>query len=365
MAYTIDDVRDRMLTLDQTREILATTEPLTTVSFATESQPVRFRLEPGWNHNLVAAGGLDPVDAYVSVGQREYQLTKDAALEVTSGCGLPRAYVLRTPAALIEPHVNYWYGGDGNMPIKYKALAREDRVLAVNKDSVLPFSNQRLVTEVLRGIENTYGTGEVWVDRTKLQHSLRSTKLRLIIPERQRVIERTGTDNDSWSVGLQVANSLAGEHPTSIDGYLFRYWCRNGAIDTHASSGTWSRRAGQTEEVYEWARAAVDGVLGGLEHSLDAVQTMADTSIQGETVDVLRDVFTQYRVPVPQRTAIINSMIDETNLSMYTVMQAVTAVANQSDLNPETADRLMAIGGHLPYAAAGRCGSCRRLLPNT
>lgn len=364
MAYTIDDVRDRMLSLDQTREILATTEPLTTVALAAPAEVFRFRLEPGWNHTLNAADGLDRVDAYVSIGRREYQLTKDAALEATSACGLPRAYVLRTPAALIEPHLNYWYTDD-HLRTKYKALTRDDTVLAVSKDSLLPFSNQRLVTEVLQGIEDKYGAGEVVVDRSKFQHTLRTTRLRLIIPEKQRVIERTGTDDDSWSVGIQVLNSLAGEHPTSIDGYLFRYWCRNGSIDTHASSGTWSRRAGQSDEVYEWARAAVDGVLGGLESSLDAVQVMADTSIQGETVDVLRDVFARYRVPVPQRTAIIDSMVDETNLSMYSVMQAVTAVANQAGVSPETADRLMTIGGHLPYAVSGRCDSCRQLLPIT
>jgi hypothetical protein len=336
---------------------------LTTVPFTVPTEPVRFRLEPGWNHALDAADGLARVDAYVSIGRREYQLTKDAALETTSACGLPRAYTVRTPAALIEPQLNYWYT-DNHMPTKYKALAREDTVLAVSKDSLLPFSNQRLVTEVLQGIEDKYGAGEVLVDKSKFQHTLRTTRLRLIIPEKQRVIERTGTDNDSWSVGLQIMNSLAGEHPTSIDGYLFRFWCTNGCVDTHASSGTWSRRAGQSEEVYEWARAAVDGVLGGLESSLDAVQVMADTSIQGETVDVLRDVFTRFRVPVPQRTAIINSMVDETNLSMYSVMQAVTAVANQADVSPETADRLMTIGGQLPYAVAGRCDSCRQLLPS-
>ena len=120
MTYTIDDVRSRMLTLDETREILATTEPLTTVPFTVPSVPVRFRLESGWNHSLDAVGGLDRVDAYVSIGHHEYQLTKDAALETTSACGLPRAYVMRSPAGMIEPHINYWYE-DGRMPTKYKA----------------------------------------------------------------------------------------------------------------------------------------------------------------------------------------------------------------------------------------------------
>jgi len=105
--------------------------------------------------------------------------------------------------------------------------------------------------------------------------------------------------------------------------------------------------------------------LGGLEHTLDDVQVMADTSIQGETVDVLRDMFEQYRIPIPQRDNIINSMVDETNLTMYSLMQAVTSAANNTDLDPVLVDRLLMVGGDLPHAVAGRCDSCRRLLPSS
>ncbi len=362
-VYTIDEVRDKLMPLSDAQERLGFTEPLDTKSLSShERSRVRFRLTPGWNHELDAADGLSLVDAYLTLDDQEYQLTKDAALEASSAVGLPKAYTVRAPAALIEPQLNWWYQ-EGRLTTEYKAMMTQGHIVALNKASILPFSNLQLVDAVLGGIQDKYGNGEVLVDK-KFNHSLRSTIVRIVVPEKQRIIERTGTDNDSWSVGVEIRNSLVGEHPTSIEGYLFRYWCTNGCTDTHASSGTWSRRAGQGGEVYEWARAAVDGVLGGLEHSLDDVQLMADTSIQGETVDVLRDMFEQYKIPVPQRDSIINSMVDETNLTMYSLMQAVTSAANAPDLDPVLVNRLMMVGGDLPHAVSGRCESCRRLMPS-
>src|SRR5687767_2296662 len=46
---TIDDVKAKLLTLDQVRERLAHTEPLATYDFDSEAR-VGFRLEPDFNH---------------------------------------------------------------------------------------------------------------------------------------------------------------------------------------------------------------------------------------------------------------------------------------------------------------------------
>lgn len=358
--YPIEQVRDHLMSLDDAREILARTEPLVTVPIDAATG-ASFRLLPHWNSGLDNVSGLDLVDAYISIDNHEYQMTKDAALEATSICGLPKAYVARTPSEFIEPQLNYWYSGN-HLSNEYKALIRgHESLAALNKSSIVPFSNLRLVEEALGGIEQKYGKGEILVDK-KFQHSLQGTKLRLVIPEKQRVIERTGTPNDSWSAGLELNNSQVGLSQTSVSGYLFRYFCTNGSTVTHASSGGWSRRAGQGNEVYAWARAAVDDVLGGLEGALDAVQELADTSIQGVTVNVMQDLFRDYRIPPAQRDQIISSMVDETNLTYYSLMQAITSVANNTDLKPELVDRLLTVGGDLPYTITGRCDSCHQVI---
>jgi hypothetical protein len=359
-----EDMLDKLLPLDKVREALASTEPIAPVGFGI-GEDVRFRLEGDWNHDMDQKDGTSPVNAFVTIGRGpagiEYQLTKDSVLEATSLCGIPKGYAQRTPGTLIEPQLDYWFqGGLGDK--SFKLLSVGDNVgAAFTRATIQPFSNLRLLDETLSAIEGKYGTGEVYADY-KFTHSLRKTHLRLIVPEQMRTIQDTGRDGDNWSVGIQLKNSLIGEEQTSLEGYLFAWWCTNGAIDTAATSGTWSRRGGgQGDDVYEWARASVDEVLGGLEHSLDKVQDMVNQPVEGEATDVLRDIFSRYRVPAAQRQAIIENMVEATSLNMYSIMQAITAAANSSGVEASAVEQLMRVGGELPHTAHDRCESCHRI----
>lgn len=370
MSITVASMKPKLLTLDQVRESLGRTEPLTTCDFAI-GDAVRFRLEDDWHHHTDSAEGTDPVRAYIQIGKgpgtNEYQLTKDALLEATSVCGLTKTYSARCPGPLLEPQLNYWFReGLSHKPIRdYQLLIAGGNGAAITRASIQPFSNLRLLEQVLHGIEARYGSGEVLADY-KFQHSLRKTHLRLIVSEHMRAIHRSGTEGDLWSAGIQVKNSLIGEERTSIDGYLFRWVCTNGQIDTQATSGVWSRRGGSTEqEVYDWARTAVDEVLGGLEPALDAVQALVDIPVAGEANEILRDVFSHYGTPLPERAKIIENMVDTGGqLTMYTVMNAITRVANDANMEPSHVESLLRMGGDLPHAASSRCEACRRLMPH-
>jgi hypothetical protein len=298
-------------------------------------------------------------------------LTKDAILEATSFCGIPKTYAARCPAELIEPQLDYWFRGalQGRTgPRQFQLLSVNGLGAAITKSTVRPFSNLRLLDETLNGIEAAYGSGDVLVDN-KFTHTLKRTHMRLIISAHQRLMANTGTSDDAWSIGVQIRNSLVGDEQTSIDGYLFRWACTNGQIDTRSSSGTWSRRGGGNEaEVYEWARGAVDEILGGMEPALDAVQALTEVPVAGHANEVLRDIFTTYKVSLPERARIIEGMVDAGGqLTMYSVMNAITQVANDPEINPTQVESLMRMGGDLPHAARERCGAdnpCGRLMPH-
>lgn len=359
-----EQVRPRLLTLEKARERLATTEPVGEVLFATQgkdSEVAKFHLSAAWNAGLADAVGTDVVDATVRIAGHEYQLTRDALLEATSLIGLTKAYVSKTPAQLIEPNVNWWYK---NRVGELKALTAGDRILAFTRPTIHPFSNLRLLDTALEGIEKQYGDGEVLVDY-KFHHDLRQTAVRLIVPAHVR----RPREDQPWSAGIQIRNSLSGEKPLTLEGYLFCWWCTNGAVSTHAQSGAWNRRSGGQDDdsVAEWARHAVDEILGGLEHEFDAIDELATTPIPFTTADgapdagaALVDVFEQYRVPLESREAIIEQMVNQDDMTMYGVMQAVTQAAN-GDVRENVRQSLMEIGGDLPRANATRCGTCRRI----
>lgn len=364
-GLTIEEAKQRLLPLDSIRELLATTEPFGSLQIPA-GEHIRFQLNKGWNHGLESLRGTDSVNAYVDVkGSGEFQLTLDALLEATSLCGLPKGYVKRTPSNYIEDQLNYWFR-EGKAGTEFKILTTKNTFAsAVIRGTIVPFSNLKLLEEIIDGIEAQYGRGEVLADY-KFEHSLRATHLRLVIPEKTRVIENTGVDDDTWSVGIQFKNSLIGLEQTSVDGYMFRYWCTNGATDTHASSGTWSRKGdGQNPtDVYDWARTAVDEILGGLENSLDHVQAMTDIPIAGEASGILRDVYSQYKIPVKLRDVITANMVDEeNNMTMYSLMQAITEAANSEDVEFGYKDHLMSVGGELIHQANDRCEACRRIMP--
>lgn len=367
-VITVDNMRAKLHPLDYVREALGRTEPLSTHNF-TVGDDVRFVVQPGWHHGIDVKEGTDLVSAGIQlgrgVGAREWQLTKDALLAATSACGIGRGYASRCPSELVEVQLNYWFrdGLSRGTNRDFQLLVAAGAGAAITRASIVPFSNLRLLEQVLDGVEAKYGKGEVLAD-SKFTHSLRRTHLRLVVPEYRRTIERTGTPNDEWSLGVQIKNSLIGDEKTSVDGYLFRWWCLNGAIDTHATSGAWTRRGGGTEsEVYEWARQAVDEILGGLEPALDRVQETVDIPIDRHANDVLRDVFDRYRTPVADRAKIIDNVVEDSSLTMYSVMQAITAVANNSDMEPTRVEALLRMGGDIPHAASDRCGECFRLKP--
>lgn len=368
MTITIDDVKEKLLTLDDVRDRLARTEPLSTYEFEVGGNQVAFKLENDFNHGLKATEPDASLNAFVTVSGTELQLTPDSLYGLAGEAYMTKGFVQNTPADVVAEALNYQFNS-GLHGKDFKILAVGNRkAAAITRGALQPYSNLQFLELALNAIQAKYGEGEVWADY-KFVHNLKQTHLRLIVPEHVRVMQNTGTENDTWSAGLQIKNSLNGDEQTEINGYLFRYWCTNGAIDTmNASNSVWSRRgtAGKGDAVYEWAKDAVDEALSGLEGSFDAVQSLTEVSIEGSAVEALRGVFDTYKIPVAERNRITNNMVNEDNMTMYSLMQAVTQAANSADVKPHIVDSLMRAGGDLPVLVAeGRCDSCHRFMDHS
>lgn len=370
MTITINDMRSKLHTLDHVHTVLGRNEPMQPMPFTVGDVGLRFRAEAGWHHGAKAKDGNERVNVFVSLGGREYQLTRSTLEETCVAFGFKREYPTTCPAELLIPHMNHWYReGLLDQPKRnrdFQYLINGDTAVAFAKQSLRPFSNLSLLDQLVAGIHAKYGSDTEILADYKFSHTLRSTYLRLVIPEASRVLHDTGTDDDTWALGIAMKNSLTGSLQTSIEGYLFRYVCTNGQIDRNATSGVWTRRKDATEsEVYAWARNAVDEVLGGLDGALDAVQSLTQLGIDGNLADTIRDVFEHYRIPIHQRPKIIRILEDhEGEVTMYVIMNAITQVANEHGLEPATVEALLRVGGDLPYTADQRCGACHRLMHN-
>jgi hypothetical protein len=260
------------------------------------------------------------------------------------------------PGWLTQRNLNYWYQ-EGLTGQDFQLLMTGGAVAALTTKSTVPFSNVRLLEQVVLGLQERFGLTEILVDY-KFNHALNETNVRLILPEVARTLVDTGTDDDTWSLGIQLRNSLMGTKQTEVSGYLFRWWCTNGATSTHSTaSEVWNRKTGgqDPEKVYDWARKSVDNVLGGLEGALDEVQALAYEDITGQLHVTAQDIMTQYDIPLAQRNRIEQILLDEPTDTMYSLLQAITAAANELGMNPADVARLLRVGGDIPHASNARC----------
>lgn len=338
---------------------------------------MEFIVGEGWDISAASSLDTDQVHAFVRMPgiDQEVQLSRGALLEAAAKIGLHKVLAEKTPHQLLEPWLNWWYQGNGGwegreFKMFVRGAAGQDSVpLAVgfSNGTIRPFSNLRIMDELVAGISRAYPTaGEDILVDFKFTHSLELTHCRLVVPGYRRNITGPGTatPSDEWSTGVAWRNSQLGIGALSLDGHLFRWVCGNGETTTIRASGVYNRRDGQGEEVYDWARLAVEDILGGLEHSLDAVQETTSIPVEGDVNLVMDDVFRQHKVNGKDQENAIRIMAETGgDLSMYSVLNAITAAANVQGVTPARVDKLLRTGGHVARAAHSRCEACRRLMP--
>jgi len=352
-TVTLADMEHKLLSIEEITQQLQKTEPLTDERIDNESK-VRFRFTPDWAHGIESVAGTAPVDVTMTINGTDRQMTKEAVLQAGANFGLPGAYMRKIPANFAEGLLNHHYS-TGMGSEAFKVLSVADRISAFTRPTLVPFSNIQLLNSVVEGIQEIHGANTPIYADYKYANSLLRTDIRLIVPEAERVMDDTNMDDipegswDTWLAGIHLSNSLIGKTQTSEEAFMFRWWCTNGCTTTLDSLGSWSRRRdGQEEDVYEWARTSVNEILGGMEHMFDQVQALTQLNVTGNTPDVLREIFAQYEVPVSQRESIMTRLVGMGEITMYHIMQAITEVANESDMEDRRRDRLMRIGGALP-----------------
>ncbi len=353
-TVTLDQMKDKLLTIEQVTQALQKTEPLATLNISSDST-TKFHLESDWAHSIDALANTDTVGATVTIDGTELQISKEAMLQAGANFGLTAAYAKRLPSKLTEGLLNYHYGS-GMGQHEYNVLSVGDVVSAFTRPSITPFSNLQLLEGVVESIQDRQGGDVPIFADYKFTNSLQQTNIRLIVPTEQRVMQNTNMQDvpenseDTWLAGIHLSNSLIGKGMTSMEAYMFRWWCTNGATTSLDGVAAWSRKAnGQNDDVYLWAKEQVDSVLGGLEHRFDEVQALARLDVGSlNTVDLLREIFRDYNVPVSQREDIKDALLGAPDLTMYQIMNAITQAANADGLSDDRRDKLMRIGGSFP-----------------
>lgn len=350
MSISIEAMKKDLLSLDQVSDRLSALEPLEIMPLTSESR-VSFEIDPEWALTIDTLSDNDPVDAYVTVDGSEAQLTKEAFGHLSAHVGLPVATVKKSPADAVESFLNRLY----KSPAKDMHLLKSgDYASALAPATITQFSTLRLLDNTVEAIQEKYGDDvEIYGDY-KIRSTFSGTDVRLIIPAESRKMKNTLMDDvpsggqDEWAAGIHLSNSLTGKSQTYVDTYLFRWWCTNGCTMENTSVGHWDRRRSdnEPEEVYSWVKSATVGALEDMEEHFDHVQELANLEIH-DASSVVGELFSQFNLPARQRTAILDTVSRQSHLTMYSLMQAVTQVANDATLPSKDVERLLRLGGIL------------------
>lgn len=370
---TLNDVQDKLLSLDEAREAIAPLETMGEAEFSMGDGSIRFELPDGWNTELDNRDGTEVTDAKVVIDDEEYALTKDAALAASSLVGLSRRCMSVTPGHLAEPYMNYWYAQEGGYQAWSKNLKLIHRPedtggvgVAFCRSAMTAFSMTRILDETVESIQRRYGANTpIYVDK-RMEVSIRGVRMRLLVPETERSMKSkyaSDEGNDPWSAGVAIQSSLTGDLPLQASGFMLRYVCTNGATTEHSASATHRRkRSEELEEVYQWVGAEVDHILESVEDELLGVDALNSIKFSaGDLPETMAQIFTQFRVPVSAREQITSEMIESEDISAYGLMQAVTQSANDASLSHAEIARLWSVGGSIPHVLSGRCPQCHRL----
>lgn len=357
----INALKEKLLTLDQVKEQLAVYENLERHPFHTDGgNQVQFHLPVEWDEPLADQPGLAIQPATVDIDGSEYPLTKDALLEATSLIGISKDFAAKTPAPLIEGLLNHWMANG----TKYLQLVHNGTFgMAFTRASVNVTSPLMLLESVLDATKSTLGS-EPLADY-KFQNDLHRTGIRLIAPEHTVNVPSQRFDDeglDPWSMGVAVEHSILGETALSVHGYLFAWWCTNGAITMEHSISKHRKAVNETDEdTQAWIADAAEFCLEELPHEMAAVTQLPKQDLDGDLSATAQQLFDRFKVPVAARTAVLDNLADSDDFTAYGVMNAVTQVANKPELSDAQAGELMRIGGAMPHVLAGMCQQCHRM----
>ncbi len=348
MSNIFNAVKDKLLTSDEVLENLSAFEPFGTTVLE-KGEALEFVMDADWGLNFETLSPTDEVPVLVRVGGHELPITKEAFTAFSVEAGLPAATLKKAPHDAISAFLNRVYE---EAPKAVKVIQVDDAISGVAPATIQPYSSVQLAESVLAQLKRTYGSDAEILADYKFQNTLNRTDVRFILPAETRRMRDTdmndvpGNEGDDWCAGVHLSNSLTGKTQTFVDAYMFRWWCTNGATERNNAVGTWDRRRSDNDDsdVYAWAARAVDEAMEGLETRFDQVQALSLVGVRDASL-VVGELFSQFNLPARQRQAIMTSLTEAGDLTVYKVMQAVTGAANEAGMAEKDIERLLRIGG--------------------
>ena len=281
--------------------------------------------------------------------------------------------------ALLNNHDKWLVDGDGpnlfdtTMNTLLKARPEDERRLvrtldgnarAFLSDKYRPIDHLPILMSVLPVLQDEPG-----IDWANASMEVTDNKLYLQVVNKDLQAEiKPGTHErrDIVSGGVVISNSEVGLGAFRVQPMLFRLVCSNGLIITEESRAKYhvggalgsdgeafqwladdtiaARNAATIKEMRDVVRASLNDVI--FQKAVDSAREAAGVPIQGDPVKAVEWVTDRFGLYEAEQTGVLRNLIEGHDLSLWGMVNAVTATANTHD-SYDRAVELEALGGKL------------------
>ncbi len=320
----------------------------------------------GMTHETVTPEQIRPSGlTTVSIHGDPFKLSRSAAEELRSRLGIPANFLSRLESPTAKQVVEELW--------RRQSISNSQRPLVVSRQEgmVIAMSEARLAR---LGNEQM-----VDVIRTEIQRSgltLPTVRRFTILPNKDFTLGITFPAiaaeprvGDITQAGLHVEHCPTGQSPTSVNGYLYRLVCSNGAVAPIClgSKKIRVRRhydKGQ-EELLARVRMVTRKALGQVQAKVDELNSLAQTRVnpEAELRQIARSSRYNRLITSELLTALHRDEAGTPGDTLYDVFLALSRVATHFDLNDRMRRQMLRFSGiYSQTNHVRRCPHCRSVL---
>jgi hypothetical protein len=218
--------------------------------------------------------------------------------------------------ALITPALNFFYTQDANKMVR--VMTKKDQAVAVSvkpRDKFISFDTILQAMEAHIGTKHIIGYHNPMIDWQAIRFA---------------VVQDTSFEvirKDLLNIGIRITHSIAEIVSTSIQVYVYRQWCSNGAT-TQDTIGTFTRSQG-FGDFDKWVGSAISEANKTVEEEKKRLQRLTEITVTNKTSTVVEHILSN----VPRRigNVVRDRLLDVKPKNLYDVYNAITEISTHYD----------------------------------
>lgn len=324
------------------------------------------RSTEGITHETVAPEQIRPSGlATVSIHGDSLKLSRSAAEELRSRLGIPANFLSRLESPTAKQVVEELWRrlSNSNSQRPLVVSRQEGKVIAMSEARLARLGNEQMV-DVLRSEIQRGSLASPSVRQFSIRPN-RDFSLGITFP----AIAAEPRVGDITQAGLHIEHCPTGHSPTSVNVYLYRLRCSNGAV-APVCLGSKKIRVRRhydkgPEELLERVRVVTRKALGQVQAKVDELNSLAQTRVnpEGELRQIARSSRYNRRITSELLTALQRDEAGTPGDTLYDVFLALSRVATHFDLNDRMRRQMLRFSGiYSQTNHVRRCPYCQSVL---